>query len=76
MGEILAGPLYDEVGLISADINLAEIVKARFDLDSVGHYARSDVFQLQVNEQQRKPLHQVGESAVTQEQPQVLFKPE
>jgi len=75
MGEILAGPLYDEVGLISADINLAEIVKARFDLDTVGHYARSDVFQLQVNEQQRKPLHQVGESPVTQEQPQVLFKP-
>jgi nitrilase len=76
MGEILAGPLYDEVGLISADINLAEIVKARFDLDTVGHYARSDVFQLQVNEQQRKPLHQVGELPETQEQPPVLFKPE
>ena len=76
MGEILAGPLYDEVGLISADINLAEIVKARFDLDTVGHYARSDIFQLQVNEQQRKPLHQVAESPVTLEQPQVLFKPE
>lgn len=53
MGEVLAGPLYDAEGLIAAEIDLNEIVKARYDLDPVGHYARPDIFKLSVDERER-----------------------
>ena len=33
-----------------AEIDLDEIVKARYDFDPVGHYARPDVFRLTVDE--------------------------
>jgi len=51
MGEVIAGPLYDTEGLIYATIDLDDIVKARYDMDPVGHYSRPDVFKLIVNEQ-------------------------
>ena len=50
LGEVLAGPLVGEEGLVSASIDLDDLVEARYDLDVVGHYARSDVFTLQVDE--------------------------
>ena len=56
LGEVLAGPLYHEEGILFADLDLSEIAKGKFDFDVVGHYARPDVFQLTVNEQQRLPL--------------------
>ncbi len=56
MGEVLAGPLYGEEGLISAEIDLDELVKARYDLDPVGHYSRPDVFKLITNEEERPPI--------------------
>lgn len=55
MGEVLAGPLYNEEGTLFADLDLAEIPRARFDLDVAGHYARPDVFRLLVNEQPLEP---------------------
>ncbi len=54
MGEIIAGPLKDKVGLISAEIDLDEIVKARYDFDVSGHYSRPDVFSLVVDEREKK----------------------
>jgi nitrilase len=64
MGELLAGPTYGSEQILTAEISLAEIVKAKFDLDVVGHYARPDIFRLEVNESpqqvmiasQKKPL--------------------
>lgn len=56
MGEVIAGPLYGEEGLISAEIDLNDIVKARYDMDTAGHYSRPDVFKLIVNEQERPPV--------------------
>lgn len=50
LGEVLAGPLRDAEGVLIADIDLADITRGHFDLDGVGHYSRSDVFSLQVNE--------------------------
>jgi nitrilase len=50
MGEVLAGPLFGEEGILMAEIDLAEVARGKFDLDVVGHYARPDVFQLIVNE--------------------------
>ncbi|SCV04849.1 LANO_0G12948g1_1 [Lachancea nothofagi CBS 11611] len=49
-GEIIAGPLIGEEGLLCAEIDTDMIVKARYDFDLAGHYSRGDVFQLQVNE--------------------------
>jgi nitrilase len=56
LGEVLAGPLYDQEGTLFADLDLAEVVRAKFDFDVVGHYARPDVFQLIVNEQPMPPV--------------------
>jgi nitrilase len=50
LGEYLAGPLFDEEGILFANLELADVVRSRFDFDVVGHYARPDVFQLIVNE--------------------------
>ncbi|KAL0951316.1 hypothetical protein HGRIS_008022 [Hohenbuehelia grisea] len=49
LGEILAGPLRGAEGVLSADIDLDDCVRGKFDLDVVGHYARRDVFDLKVN---------------------------
>jgi nitrilase len=48
MGEVLTPPADGEC-LLTAEIDLAEITKGKFDLDVVGHYARADVFALRVN---------------------------
>lgn len=48
LGEILAGPLYGEEGVLTADIDLARIMESKFDFDVVGHYARNDVFDFKV----------------------------
>jgi nitrilase len=49
-GKILAGPSYDTEALLFADVDVGETVRGKFDLDTVGHYARPDVFRLIVNE--------------------------
>jgi len=56
LGEVLAGPLQHETGLISAQINLDELTQARYDFDVVGHYARPDVFALTVNERAKQSV--------------------
>ena len=56
LGDVLAGPLYDEEGMLLAELDMAEIARSRFDFDVTGHYARPDVFQLSVNEQAIAPV--------------------
>ena len=46
-GKIVAGPLHEEFGVLTADIDLERVGMARRSLDVVGHYARPDIFQLQ-----------------------------
>ncbi|WP_166367274.1 carbon-nitrogen hydrolase family protein [Pseudomonas akapageensis] len=51
LGEVLAGPLLKgERGLLCAEIDTDDLVRARYDFDVVGHYARPDVFELCVDE--------------------------
>lgn len=50
LGEVLAGPLRDGEGVLTAELDLGELARARFDFDAVGHYARPDVFTLRVDE--------------------------
>jgi len=53
LGDVLAGPLEGETGLVRAEIDTDEIVRARYDFDPVGHYARADLFRLFVDESER-----------------------
>lgn len=41
-GEVLVGPLRGEEGVLSAEVDLDEYVKGKFDMDTTGHYARHD----------------------------------
>jgi nitrilase len=56
LGEVLTGPLRDEEGILFADLDLADLARARMDFDAVGHYARPDIFQLLVDESSRTPV--------------------
>jgi nitrilase len=44
LGNVIAGPLWDQEGILYADIDLDEVASGKFDFDVVGHYARPDVF--------------------------------
>ena len=55
-GEILAGPLVGEVGIVYADLDLAAARSERRMFDPTGHYARSDVFQLTVDARPKPPV--------------------
>ena len=50
LGRVLAGPNYDGECVLRAELDPGEIAEGKFDLDVVGHYARPDVFRLEVNE--------------------------
>lgn len=56
LGELLAGPLYGEEGVLTADLDRQDLARAKFDFDVVGHYARPDVFQLQVDERAKQSV--------------------
>jgi len=47
----LAGPIYDERCILYAEIDPRLLAEGRLFLDTDGHYARPDVFHLEVNEQ-------------------------
>lgn len=53
LGEIIAGPLRGSEGILAAELDLADLTRAKFDFDPVGHYARSDVFTLSTDETPR-----------------------
>src|SRR5690349_18054471 len=50
LGEILAGPNYEDECILTAELDLGDIARGKFDFDAVGHYARPDVFRLMVDE--------------------------
>ncbi|MGU3575336.1 carbon-nitrogen hydrolase family protein [Brucellaceae bacterium C25G] len=56
MGEIIAGPVYGREAIITADIDLMDTIRGKYDLDVAGHYARPDVFTLQVDETVKNPV--------------------
>lgn len=56
LGQVLAGPLFGEAGILYADVDLAERTRSHLDLDVVGHYARPDVFSLTVDDRPRSAV--------------------
>jgi len=56
LGECLAGPLWEEEGIVVADLDRSAIARSKFDFDVTGHYARPDVFHLEVDERPKRPV--------------------
>lgn len=55
-GELVAGPLWDEEGVLIADLDMEAVARGKFDFDVAGHYARPDVFRLTVDESPHPPV--------------------
>jgi nitrilase len=53
LGEYITAPLYNQEGILIADLDMSQVIKSRYDFDVVGHYSRPDVFQLIVNEEKQ-----------------------
>lgn len=48
LGNIIAGPLWDQEGILFADIDVEDTVRGKLDFDATGHYNRPDVFEFRV----------------------------
>lgn len=55
-GNFLAGPNTEGEVILTAEIDRAQIIRGKYDLDVVGHYARPDIFQLHVDEEAKQPV--------------------
>jgi nitrilase len=55
-GNFLAGPNMEGEAILVAEIDRNQIVRGKYDLDVVGHYARPDIFQLHVDERPKQPV--------------------
>jgi nitrilase len=61
LGRIVAGPDFSGETILTAELDSADIPRAQFDFDPVGHYARPDVFKLSVNVEPKTPVVNEGE---------------
>ncbi|MDP2871820.1 MAG: carbon-nitrogen hydrolase family protein [Bacillota bacterium] len=52
-GEYLVEPVWDREEILITDLDMSFVPASKFDFDAVGHYARSDVFRLTVDETRR-----------------------
>jgi nitrilase len=57
LGNVLAGPLWDREGIVSAEIDLRAVTRGLYDFDPVGHYSRPDIFSLTVDKRPKTPVH-------------------
>lgn len=50
-GEVIAGPLWQKAGILTATLDLDEITASKLDFDVNGHYSRNDIFEYSVKDQ-------------------------
>jgi nitrilase len=55
-GQLVAGPLHQEYGVLTAQIDVGRATERRRVLDVAGHYGRPDVFRLTVDRSERVPI--------------------
>jgi nitrilase len=55
-GEIAAGPMHKETGILYCEIDLEKARIAKRALDVTGHYSRPDIFKLHVNNRPQSPV--------------------
>lgn len=51
LGQILEGPLFGQAGALVTELDLNAVQQSKLDFDVIGHYARNDIFTLNVNGQ-------------------------
>jgi nitrilase len=68
-GDIIAGPLIGEPGILTADLDLDVVRAERRRFDPVGHYARSDVFRLVVDDRPKRAVSFESDVAHSSEPP-------
>jgi nitrilase len=56
LGQMLVSPGFEGPGIFTAELDLGDIPRGKYDFDVVGHYARPDVFRLHVDTGQKKPV--------------------
>ena len=56
LGNVLAGPDFSGETILYADIDIDDIARAKYDFDAVGHYARPDLFRLEVDDSVKSPV--------------------
>jgi nitrilase len=56
LGQLIAAPDFSGPGIITAELDLGDIARGKYDFDVTGHYARPDVFHLSVNERAMTPV--------------------
>lgn len=56
LGDVLAGPHFGEERILYAELDPADIARGKMDFDVAGHYARADVFNLQINTAPQRPV--------------------
>jgi len=54
-GEIVAGPMNKESGILYYELDIEKVSMAKRALDVTGHYSRPDIFQLHVNIKEQSP---------------------
>jgi nitrilase len=64
-GEIVAGPLRYEEGILTTEVDLTRVKETRRLFDPAGHYNRPDIFQLTVDTRQRRAVTLISEKSVT-----------
>ncbi len=62
---VIAGPLTGQPGIVTATLDLDELISARREFDPVGHYGRDDVFTLTVHQPPSNPSTQKGHRCQT-----------
>jgi nitrilase len=70
-GQFLVAPQFEGEAVLVAEIDPDQIPRGKFDLDSVGHYARPDIFRLLVDEGEKTPV-----SFVAAQEPYLKYGPE
>ncbi len=59
LGRVLAGPDFSGETILYAQIDPSEVIKAKYDFDVTGHYARPDVFQLTVDTKAKRAVREI-----------------
>lgn len=59
LGRVLAGPDFSGETILYAEIDPDEVMRAKFDFDVTGHYARPDVFEIRVDTRPKSAVREV-----------------
>lgn len=59
LGKVLAGPDFSGETILYAEIDPTEVMRAKYDFDVTGHYARPDVFELSVDTRAKRAVKEI-----------------